>query len=176
MALIRCYKCGKLIDESEEFCYYCGAMIDDCDELSEIDEEKVDSDRIAKNNDASKVSKKKRINETMILSTTPSLEGYVIEKYIDVIAEDIVLKGDIFDRLSNNINDMFDSLNFSESEYSGTANMMYRAREYVREKLIYRALDLGANAIVGIDFETSISNASIAKVSMNGTAVYVRKK
>ena len=60
-------------------------------------------------------------------------------------------------------------------EMTGTADLITRAREHVLAKFRYKAAELGANAVLGIDIETSFGS-DIARVAVNGTAVVIRKK
>ncbi len=111
--------------------------------------------------------------DNMLLSTTNTLDGYVVKRYIDVINADVLFKASFGDQIVNFFNTVIDIFSFSEKELTSNADILSKANEYVRKKLIYKAAKAGANAVIGIDFETNISDTSYARVSMNGTAVYV---
>ena len=113
----------------------------------------------------------------ILLSTTPSLDGYEITEYIDVISSETIYKLSIAKSFSSAISDVIDSWKiFSNNELSGTTRLIHEAKEYVKDELTKKARELGANAIVGIDFETSFSDINgYAKVSINGTAVKISK-
>ena len=65
---------------------------------------------------------------------------------------------------------------FYDTELSGTSVAILKAKEYVKDKLRAKAASIGANAVVGIDFETSIGASSTnIRGSINGTAVIVKK-
>ena len=49
-----------------------------------------------------------------------------------------------------------------------------RAKKYVMKKFRAQAVEIGANAVLGVDFETTFGS-DIVKISLNGTAVVVDK-
>ena len=111
----------------------------------------------------------------IIISTTPSLDGYHITEYMDVISCETIYKLSLGKAFSGVIDDIVDSWRiFSNNELSGTANLIREATEYVKDQLIQKASSMGADAVVGVDIETSIAGGSeAAKVSINGTAVKI---
>ena len=118
----------------------------------------------------------KQNTENMIITTTPTLDGYRIIKYIDVIYAEAIYKVNLGKSLINSINNAFDAWNiFSSTDLSGTSSIIEEAKDYVKKSLITKAASLGANAIVGIDIESSVANDGAAKASINGTAVVVEK-
>ena len=164
-----CPRCNHKMNEYEVETLWCtncnarfGSKADICDpaEAARLERERAETIERCNN---------------MILSTTPSLDGYVIERYIDVISEDVIFKTSAGDAIVNGISNIVDSFSFSAKEISGDSNTMQRAKKYVREKMIMHAAQIGANAIVGIDFETNVATSAMARVSMNGTAVFVRR-
>ena len=110
----------------------------------------------------------------MILTTGSSFEGYRIVKYIDIVSSEVFFKNSFANTLEANIDDFFSSLNFHEHEYTGVSKLINRAKQYVMQKFRIEAADMGANAVLGINFETSL-DSEIVKVSINGTAVFVEK-
>lgn len=116
-------------------------------------------------------------NKEIILSTTPSIDGYNITEYLDIISSETIYKLSLAKSFSSAISDVIDSWKiFSDKELSGTTRLIHEAKEYVKNELVKKAQVLGANAVVGIDFETSFSDINgYAKVSINGTAVKISK-
>lgn len=113
----------------------------------------------------------------MILSTTPTLDGYKIVKYIDVLYSEALYKVSFGKALSSALSNTVDSFKiFSDTELSGTTKIIQEAKDYVKQDLMKKAAILGANAIVGIDIESSYSSDGIAKASINGTAVTIEKE
>ena len=113
----------------------------------------------------------------ILLSTTPSLDGYEITEYIDIISAETVYKLSLSKALTSALSNVIDSWKiFSSNELSGTTELIHEAKEYIKSELIKKAQELNADAIVGIDIESSFSSADgFAKVSMNGTAVKISK-
>lgn len=110
----------------------------------------------------------------ILLSTTHTLDGYIITQYIDIISSEVVYKVSFPRALSQMLTDTVDNWKiFSNNELRGTTALIQEAKDYVKNDLIEKAKDLGANAVVGIDIETSISNDGVAKASINGTAVKI---
>lgn len=113
----------------------------------------------------------------ILLSTTPSLDGYEITEYIDVISSETVYKLSLSKAFASAFNNVIDSWKiFSSNELSGTTKLIHEAKEYVKGELVKKAKELNADAVVGIDIESSFSNSDgYAKVSINGTAVKISK-
>ncbi len=115
-----------------------------------------------------------RNDKELLLSTTHELDGYVITEYIDIISSEVVYKVSFSKALSQMLTDTVDSWRlFSSNELRGTTSLIQEAKDYVKGELVKKAKSLNANAIVGIDIETSISNDGIAKASISGTAVKI---
>ena len=67
----------------------------------------------------------------ILLSTTPSLDGYEITEYIDVISSETIYKLSIAKSFSSAISDVIDSWKiFSDKELSGTTRLIHEAKEY----------------------------------------------
>ena len=64
------------------------------------------------------------------------------------------------------------AFSFGDREMSGTTAIMDDAREYAINKMIDKAARLGANAIVGIDSESS-SGGDFMHIAIMGTAVNI---
>ena len=105
----------------------------------------------------------------MIQSTTPTLEGKKIAKYLGVVTGEAILGANIF-------KDMFAGIRDIVGGRSGAYEKeLHKARTIAFEEMQQQAQDLGANAIVGIDidYETVGSQGGMLMVSVNGTAVLV---
>jgi uncharacterized protein YbjQ (UPF0145 family) len=105
----------------------------------------------------------------MQLTTTPSIEGKRITRYCGVIAGEAILGANLFKDLFAGIRDLVGGR-------SGTYEReLQRAREIALEELTQRAVDLGANAVIGIDIDYEIMGKEngMLMVSASGTAVVV---
>jgi len=54
-------------------------------------------------------------------------------------------------------------------------NKLSEAKEIVQDKLIVKAIEFGANALIGVDFDMMSLGNNVLVVSVNGTAVKVEK-
>ncbi len=105
----------------------------------------------------------------MILSTTPIIEGKPIVRYLDVVAGEAILGANIFKDIFAGIRD------FVGGRSGAYEKELSKARDIAKSEMIKKAGKLGANAIVGIDFdyETIVLNegGSMLMVAVSGTAV-----
>ena len=105
----------------------------------------------------------------MIVTTTPSIEGKHITKYLGVISSETIIGANVFKDILGGLRDFFGGR-------SGTyEKVLEEAKQYAMKELIQKGEAAGANAIVGIDldYETVGANGSMLMVSASGTAVVV---
>lgn len=113
----------------------------------------------------------------VLLTTTSSVEGYSILKYFDVISEEVCFNNSFISSIKHGLYDFVSSVAsiFGDTEMEGTSLAILKAKEYVKEKLKERAKSIGANAVIGVDFETSFGTSQTSiRVSINGTAVFIK--
>ena len=112
-----------------------------------------------------------RVN-SLIITTTPDLAGYRIEKYIDVVCEEIIFKNSLAKRFDALMEDVGNAFSLSQSEMTGASELIDKARKYAIDKFKRKAIKLGANAVVGVEFESSFGT-DVVRVGVFGTAVVV---
>lgn len=100
----------------------------------------------------------------MILTTTPSVEGYSIAEYKGIIVGEAILGANLFRDIFAGITDIMGGRSAS---YEGE---LAKARETALEELRHKAEDLGANAVVGVDLDYEVIN-NMMMVTASGTAV-----
>lgn len=103
----------------------------------------------------------------MIVSTTPQIEGRPVAAYLGVVAGEAILGANIF-------RDVFAGIRDVVGGRSGSYEKVLReARESALSEATEAARQLGADAVVGIDFdyETLGANGSMLMVAVSGTAV-----
>ena len=110
----------------------------------------------------------------MILSTCPSIDGFRITRQLGLVFGECAYKTGFFKTLSASIDNFGDSLSFGDKELSGTSRILESAREYAIQKMISAAAEKGANAIVGIDSESSMGG-EVMHVTIYGTAVRIER-
>lgn len=105
----------------------------------------------------------------LILTTTPTIEGRPIQKYIGIVSAETIIG-------ANALRDFMASLRDLVGGRSGSYEEVLReAKETALKELSERARVLGANAVVGIDFdyETVGGSGSMLMVVCSGTAVVI---
>ena len=103
----------------------------------------------------------------MIVSTTPTIEGRPVRDYLGVVAGEAILGANIF-------RDVFAGIRDVIGGRSGSYEKVLReAREAALREMQAEARRLGADAVVGIDYdyETLGANGSMLMVAVSGTAV-----
>jgi uncharacterized protein YbjQ (UPF0145 family) len=105
----------------------------------------------------------------VILTTTPTVEGRKITSYQGIVTGEAVLGANIFKDLFAGIRDIVGGRSATYERE------LQRARDLALEEMKTAAVELGANAVVGIDvdYETVGANGSMLMVAVSGTAVVV---
>ena len=106
----------------------------------------------------------------MIVTTTPNIEGKEIVEYKDVVTGEAIIGANI-------VRDVFASIRDVLGGRAGSyEKALLDAKTIALEEMKQRALELGANAVVGIDLDYEVlgANNSMLMVSASGTAVRVR--
>jgi uncharacterized protein YbjQ (UPF0145 family) len=106
---------------------------------------------------------------SVILSTTPSIEGGRIVRYCGIVTGEAILGANIFKDLFAGIRDIVGGRSATYERE------LRKAREMALAELSQAAAELGANAVVGIDldYETVGGQGSMLMVTASGTAVVV---
>jgi uncharacterized protein YbjQ (UPF0145 family) len=100
----------------------------------------------------------------MIVTTTPSVEGYQIAEYKGIVTGEAIMGANI-------VRDLFAGI----TDIVGGRSGMYEAkladaREAALSEMEERARSKGANAVVGVDLDYEVIN-NMLMVSASGTAV-----
>ena len=106
---------------------------------------------------------------SVIVTTTPSVEGRKITSYQGIVTGEAIMGANIFKDLFAGIRDIVGGRSATYERE------LRRAREIAMEEIKTAATEMGANAVVGIDldYETVGTNASMLMVTISGTAVVV---
>jgi uncharacterized protein YbjQ (UPF0145 family) len=103
----------------------------------------------------------------MLLSTTKTIEGKKIVKHLGLVRGNTIrarhLGRDIMAGLRNIVG----------GEIRDYTKMMAESREQAIDRMVEEAQNLGANAIVGIRFTTSMIMSMASEILAYGTAVLV---
>ncbi|PRY39186.1 uncharacterized protein YbjQ (UPF0145 family) [Spirosoma oryzae] len=103
----------------------------------------------------------------MLITTTSSVEGKRITRYIGIVNGEAIIGANI-------VKDFFAGIRDVVGGRSGAYEQGLReAKSIALKEMTDQAIRLGANAIIGVDldYETIGGNGSMLMVSANGTAV-----
>jgi len=153
MSLKSCQNCGKEVKQRYASKYIADYWL--CEECRDNETEPPHLKEMEE-----KISK-------IIITTSYSIEGKRIIRYIDVISAEIIEGLSIFKDFGVGIADIFGG---SASGYEKTLDKM---KNIAFNKLKIKAYDLGANAIVGIDLDYGDLRGTMLMLVVNGTAVIV---
>lgn len=106
----------------------------------------------------------------MIITTTSTIENRPVELYIGLVSGEAVMGANIFKDFFANIRDIVGGRSGSYERE------LRKAREIATEEMMRKALDMGANAIVGVDLDYEVignQGSNMMLVSVNGTAVQI---
>lgn len=104
----------------------------------------------------------------MIVTTTPSIDGYSVKDYRGVVVGEAILGANVFRDLFASITDIVGGRSGSYEQELG------KARQIALDELEERAAAVGANAVVGVDLDYEVIN-NMLMVSASGTAVVVQR-
>ena len=105
----------------------------------------------------------------MLVTTTSTLDGKRITKYLGLVSGEAILGANIFRDLFAGIRDIVGGRSAAYEQE------LRRAKDIAVQEMIEQAKGLGANAVVGVDldYETVGQSGGMLMVSASGTAVVV---
>lgn len=103
----------------------------------------------------------------MLVTTTPTLDGMRITKYLGLVSGEAILGANIFRDLFAGIRDIVGGRSAAYEQE------LRKAKDIAVQEMIDQAKSLGANAVVGVDldYETVGQSGGMLMVSASGTAV-----
>jgi uncharacterized protein YbjQ (UPF0145 family) len=103
----------------------------------------------------------------MLVTTTSTLDGKHITKYLGLVSGEAILGANIFRDLFAGIRDIVGGRSAAYEQE------LRRAKDIAVQEMIEQAKGLGANAVVGVDldYETVGQSGGMLMVSASGTAV-----
>ena len=105
----------------------------------------------------------------MLMTTTPSVKGKRIVRYLGVVTGETIIGANVFRDFLAGVRDFFGGRSASYEA------VLREAKDTALEEMARQAEALGANAVVGIDldYETVGGSGSMLMVTCSGTAVRV---
>ncbi len=105
----------------------------------------------------------------MLLTTTSTIEGHPIRNYLGLVSGEAILGANVFRDFFAGIRDIIGGRSGSYEK------VLRKAKEAAIEDMVEAAKDLGANAVVGIDFDYETiqikEGGDMLMVTVTGTAV-----
>jgi len=136
-----CAKCGAEIPEGANFCQKCGAPVE------------------------GKLPSAPELPKGFIVVTTPTVPGYRIKKILGVVTGLTPRTRGVGGKIVAGFQSMLGG------EVTAFTYEIEKARAEAMNRAIKKAQDMGANAIVGLDMETSNVLQDLVLISATGTAV-----
>ena len=104
---------------------------------------------------------------TMIITTTPTVEGHPVEEYLGVVTGEAILGAHIGRDILASFTDIVGGRSVEYEEE------VRKARKIALEEMAAEAEGKGANAIVGVDLDYEVIRQGMLMVSVSGTAVRI---
>lgn len=103
----------------------------------------------------------------MLVSTTPTIEGKRIVKYLGLVSGEAVMGANIFKDVFAGIRDIIGGRSAAYEKE------LKKAKEIAIKEMVEQATELGANAVVSVDLDYETIGQSMLMVSASGTAVVI---
>lgn len=181
-----CTKCKKAFVDSGSMCLVCNseyvvASITDIywNKISVDEQQKYINEYCVDAVEKKEISEKEKVRLTeamnsMILASTSSIEGYKVIKQCGLVFGEVFYRSSMKDAFFASLDDGFNFSLTESEELNGIGSQVEKAREYAINKIKIEADKRGANAIVGIDAESSMGK-DVMHVMIYGTAVVVEE-
>lgn len=106
-----------------------------------------------------------RKDEGVIITTTTIIEGRPVREYLAVVAGETILGANIFRDIGAQFR------NITGGRATGYEKELRRGRDEAMGEMTNAALELGADAILGVDIDYETVGGSMLMVTVSGTAV-----
>ena len=105
----------------------------------------------------------------MLVTTTSTLQGKQITRYLGIVSGETIIGANVFRDFFAGIRDIVGGRSGSYKE------VLRQAKDTALKEMQQQAMAMGANAVIGVDldYETVGSNGSMLMVTASGTAVVV---
>ncbi len=148
-----CVNCGEVHEDSFDMCWRCGSTREGEQPMNFPES---DSD-VGTNPNGSLAN--------LILSTTSDLQTHSIKKYLGVVTGEAILGANILSDFASGISDIVGGRSGTYESY------VQQARQISLNEMAGQAIELSADAVVGIKFDYETIRGTMLMVSCSGTAV-----
>ncbi|MCI8416884.1 MAG: YbjQ family protein [Lachnospiraceae bacterium] len=114
------------------------------------------------------IEKEEKI-ENLLITNGYNFEGFKIKKYLGIVSGEVVLGTGFLSEISASVSDLFGG----QDELF--AEKMMVAKQAAMDMLRKNAVNIGGNAIIGVDFDYLTFKNNMIAVSANGTSVIIEK-
>lgn len=112
----------------------------------------------------------RNITTYKLVTTGYNFEGYDIIEYRGLVSGEVVLGTGFLSEFSASFSDLLGS------ESNKFSDKIITAKEAAKNKMIDNVIMAGGNAVIGVDFDYIMFANNMIGVSVNGTAVVVKRK
>lgn len=148
-----CPKCGN---------FFLGTECPFCKHDPEVIRKQKESEEKRAKYDAAK--------DSFVVTTTYHVEGYAIKKYKGIVTGSTVLGTGMFSEFKSGFNDLFGTQSIAFS------NKLEEAKAAALSKAIDNAIELGANALVGVSIAYNTFSGNMIASVVSGTAIIIEKE
>jgi uncharacterized protein YbjQ (UPF0145 family) len=165
---MKCDKCGKKMSimsvmskdlSSEE------SICIECKEQVQVELRQTQARKRAE--DQEKERQRRELAKSVVVSTTPRLEGWAITEYLGIESVEFVIGTGPMSELISDFQDLFDARS------SPFEKRLQTAKQSAFETLKYRAAQKGGNAVVGVDLDYIDFTGNRIGLIVNGTVVRI---
>lgn len=103
------------------------------------------------------------------VTTTNSIDGYKVRKYIDIESVEVVIGTGVFSEFGGEVADFFGA------RASAFEEKLQKAKKVAVDKLKYLAFEKGGQAVIGIDMDYTEFTGNRIGVIANGTIVELER-
>jgi uncharacterized protein YbjQ (UPF0145 family) len=115
-----------------------------------------------------------RKKKEIMLTSSPSFEGYRIVEYKGFQNTTVVFKNSFRDSIIKPLQDLGRVFTFEASVMSGSMELIENGEKVAMDMFLEKVVNAGANAVIALDLENTLGNEYV-KVQINGTAVCIEK-
>lgn len=108
-------------------------------------------------------------SQRVIVSGTPTLQGYRIVQYLGIDSVEFVIGTGVFSEVTSSIADFFGARS------SAFEKKLREAKSHAMQALKYLAAEKGANAVVSVDLDYTQFDGNRIALILNGTFVEVKR-
>lgn len=106
---------------------------------------------------------------SFLITTGFNFEGYRITKYLNVVTNEALVGTGFFSEISSEVNDFFGLESLTNK------SKLSQSKSIALNRLRDDAILMGANAVIGVDFDIMTFSNNTIVTSVNGTAVVIEK-